>query len=60
MYHDLVIDNPKLWWPNGIGKPNIYNFTVKLIKNDPDNKVNEKKITFGIRTVQVDKSDKNF
>ena len=27
-YHDININGPKLWWPNGIGEPHIYDFKV--------------------------------
>jgi len=23
-YFDINVENPKLWWPNGIGEPHIY------------------------------------
>ena len=29
---DVSIVNPKFWWPNGIGEPNMYDFEVKLEK----------------------------
>ena len=50
--------NPRLWWPNGIGEPNIYEFTVSLTKNGKV--IDEKKITYGIRTVELDLKDKKF
>lgn len=25
------IDNPKLWWPNGLGEQNLYTFSVEII-----------------------------
>lgn len=43
----LVIDHPKLWWPNGYGEPNLY--TCKLTCS-VDGKVSDvKEITFGIK-----------
>lgn len=27
-YVDVEIAEPKLWWPNGIGHPNIYDFVI--------------------------------
>ena len=44
---EMIIDNPKLWWPNGYGDPNLYtcSLTCKV-----DGKVSqEKEITFGLR-----------
>lgn len=43
----LVIRNPKLWWPNGYGDPNLY--TCKLTCSINGKISDEKKITFGIR-----------
>ena len=46
-FKQLVVDTPKLWWPNGYGEPNLYNceLTCKI-----DGKVSDKQnITFGIR-----------
>lgn len=50
-YFDLHIANPQLWWPNGIGKPHIYDFEVQLVALGADEVVDERKIPFGIRTV---------
>lgn len=46
-FKQLIIDEPKLWWPNGYGEPNLYDceLTCKI-----DGKVSDKQnITFGIR-----------
>ena len=29
-YVDVVITQPRFWWPNGIGKSEMYDFEVKL------------------------------
>ncbi len=29
-YLDFELKNPRLWWSNGLGKPNLYHFTVEL------------------------------
>ena len=43
----LVVDHPKLWWPNGYGDPNLY--TCKLTCS-VDGKVSDvKEMTFGIK-----------
>ena len=48
---DFVIDKPKLWWSNGLGKPNLYTFNCKLSINNQD--TDEKDVTTGIRTLKV-------
>lgn len=47
--HKIHIDNPKLWWPWDMGKPNLYKARISL----KEGKVNQdfKEITFGIREV---------
>ncbi|WP_240468552.1 glycoside hydrolase family 2 protein [Gracilibacillus sp. YIM 98692] len=30
----ITIDNPKLWWSNGLGEPYLYHFQIDLILND--------------------------
>lgn len=41
------INNPKLWWPNGYGEPNLYTCDLTYTV---DGKISDsKKITFGIR-----------
>ena len=45
------VDNPKLWWPRGSGEANLYNITVRLLKNGVC--VSEKHFRHGIRVVEV-------
>jgi beta-mannosidase len=49
---ELSIPNPKLWQPNGIGKPFLYNLKVQLI-DEKDQVVDEIKRKIGIRTVEL-------
>lgn len=45
------IKNPKLWWPNGYGKPNLYKAVVKL---SSDGKIrDEKEFNIGLRKVEL-------
>ncbi|WP_106829743.1 galactose-binding domain-containing protein [Parabacteroides pacaensis] len=46
-FSQLVIDNPKLWWPNGYGEPHLY--TCKLTCSVDGKVSDEKNITFGIK-----------
>lgn len=31
---EITVDNPRLWWPRGYGKANLYNVRLELIKDD--------------------------
>ncbi len=45
------ISNPRLWWPNGLGEPNLYSFEINIIK---EKKIIEtKKIITGLRKIEV-------
>lgn len=43
----LVIDNPRLWWPNGYGEPNLY--TCQLTCSVDGQVSDVKEMTFGIK-----------
>jgi len=51
----LMIPNPKLWWPKGYGEPNVYDATVRL--TDGENVLAERGFSFGIRKVELDRTD---
>lgn len=53
----LVVHNPKLWWPNGYGDPNLY--TCKLTCSINGKISDEKNITFGIRKYEYKMIDNN-
>jgi len=47
---DLKIKNPKIWWPNNLGEPNLYNLSLQVKAN---NKVSDQmKTRFGIREAE--------
>ena len=46
-----TISNPRLWWSNGLGEQNLYDFTVRVIGEDGD--VVEKKVTTGLRSLKL-------
>lgn len=50
-YGDIDIINPELWWPNGIGKPFIYDFVVELVQSISNQVIDYRKIPYGIRSV---------
>ena len=49
-FKQLVIENPKLWWPNNLGNPNLYELKLDLIAEDEilDNSISK----FGIRQIE--------
>ena len=47
----LTIKNPKLWWPNGMGNPNLYQ--LRLVLSDGNRIVDEKRDKIGVRTIEV-------
>lgn len=50
-YAELLVNNPKLWWPNGYGNQNLYQMNVKVLV---DNKVSdEQTFNFGIRELNT-------
>lgn len=57
-YPQLMINSPKLWWPNGYGEPNLYTCTFEV---KVDGKVSEvKDVTFGIKKYTYDKENNTF
>ncbi len=59
-FPQLKIQNPKLWWPNGYGKPDLYNLKLSVTING--RKSDQKNIRFGIREfsyeITADNSEK--
>lgn len=54
-FSQLIIDKPKLWWPNGYGEPNLY--TCKLTCSVNGKISDEKEITFGIKKYEYEMID---
>ena len=52
---DAVINNPKLWWPNGFGEQNLYTVTVKLLSSEGVELDTWSK-RIGLRTITMDRS----
>ncbi|MHC4728485.1 MAG: glycoside hydrolase family 2 protein, partial [Planctomycetota bacterium] len=49
-YKELVINQPRLWWPCEIGEPNLYNLGLKFVL---DGEISDEcQTTFGIRRVE--------
>lgn len=66
---ELAVENPRLWWPNGIGDQNLYNLHVSLkpagaaaggaaalqiTKTEP---IDERDYTIGLRTLTVSQDE---
>ncbi len=46
----LKIQNPRLWWPNNLGSPALYNLKLKVMVNGRESA--RENITFGIRKIE--------
>lgn len=56
-FKSINVKNPRLWWPNGIGKHPLYDMTVTFVKN---NQVSDKTaFRYGIREITSDKDPAN-
>ena len=42
LVHNFSLENPKLWWPNGIGKQNLYDFKAEVEFNNKTIFLNQK------------------
>ena len=45
------IDNPKFWWPNGLGDAYLYPFEISLVGNTSI--IETQKINIGLRTIEL-------
>ena len=52
-FKGLTMNNPKLWWPNGYGEPNLYNMTLRLL-DERSNVVHEETVRFGVRELSYE------
>jgi Beta-galactosidase/beta-glucuronidase len=56
-FSQLKVDNPKLWWPNGLGDPNLYFLKLSF---EIDGQVSDSQdINFGIREVSYDREGRD-
>lgn len=51
----IRVQNPALWWPQGMGDPNLYHVTVKLLLDGEV--LDTRELDFGIRSVQLVRSE---
>ena len=50
-FNQLIVKNPRLWWPNGLGNPDMYTLNLKVY--DGKTLVDNQKVDFGIRTIET-------
>jgi Exo-beta-D-glucosaminidase Ig-fold domain/Glycosyl hydrolases family 2/Concanavalin A-like lectin/glucanases superfamily/Glycosyl hydrolases family 2, sugar binding domain/Glycosyl hydrolases family 2, TIM barrel domain len=53
-YPQLHLDHPRLWWPNGYGKPELYHLKLTLASSSGDS--DKRETSFGIREVTYELS----
>lgn len=50
----LTVENARLWYPRGAGRPDLYDVTVRLLQDGKT--VDTRTQKFGIRTVELDRT----
>ncbi len=48
---NISIPDPKVWWPSGFGKQNLYSVEVELRKSG--NVISKKKILYGLKRIEL-------
>lgn len=51
---DYVIKNPKLWWPAGYGKQDLYSIKLEFIQDGGKKVSDSEDVQFGVREIQTD------
>lgn len=46
-FKDMTMTNPRLWWPNGMGKQELYTMVLKASHNGTQS--DQQQVTFGVR-----------
>ncbi|MEN6313037.1 MAG: sugar-binding domain-containing protein [Clostridiaceae bacterium] len=47
----IQVENPRLWWPNGYGQPELYHYSIKLLRRGAE--IDKKEGKFGIREIEL-------
>jgi hypothetical protein len=55
-FPQLAVANPRLWWPNGYGKPELYHLKLQLVQGKSGAVSDDKSVRFGIREVSYELS----
>jgi Glycosyl hydrolase 2 galactose-binding domain-like/Exo-beta-D-glucosaminidase Ig-fold domain/Glycosyl hydrolases family 2/Concanavalin A-like lectin/glucanases superfamily len=53
-FNQLTVQNPRLWWPNGYGKPELYHLRLAFIEGNGE--ADSKEVRFGIREITYELS----
>jgi hypothetical protein len=51
-FPDLVVEDPKLWWPNGTGSQPLYDLILTFLVDNKD-RSDEERVRFGIREMST-------
>ncbi|MCD8178337.1 MAG: hypothetical protein LUE98_13315 [Tannerellaceae bacterium] len=51
LYLDFTLENPALWWPNGLGEPSLYKADILLTTKQ--GVTQHEQVRFGVRTVEM-------
>ncbi|MFK8038354.1 MAG: glycoside hydrolase family 2 protein [Crocinitomicaceae bacterium] len=51
VYDTLFVENPNLWWSNGMGEPYLYNLSASL--KNKNIVIDSSSIKYGIRTIEL-------
>lgn len=49
---DLHVDNPRLWWPNGMGSPEMYSMSMEFVPEGKEAPADRAEVSFGIRSIK--------
>jgi hypothetical protein len=53
-FAQLTVQHPRLWWPNGYGKPELYTLQLSFTRSDAES--DKKQLRFGIREITYELS----
>jgi hypothetical protein len=53
-FSELTVQHPRLWWPNGYGKPELYTLQLSFMEGDSES--DRKQLRFGIREITYELS----
>jgi len=57
-FGELIVQNPKLWWPHPVGEQNLYSLTLNAVVDDQIS--DSKEVRFGIREVSTYINDEGW